>query len=521
MGTVFLAEDQLEHRRVAVKRLSLEGLGPSAAAERVRQFAREAELLARLRHPQLPQVLDFFLDEGQPYLVMELVEGQNLDDLLHLRGPLPEATVRDFMAQLANLLVYLHSQTVVFRDLKPSNVILSGDRLMLVDFGIAKELAPTGGDTQTGARGLLSTGYSAPEQYAGGTGPDSDLYGLGATAYTLLNGQPPPCSLERLLGEARLAPLRSDVSLELSDLIEECLAPRREQRPPGAESVVARLARMPVPGSPRPLRPPPSVEPPTARHPLRLPRKRVSLPVLALGSVIGLMLLFHPPPPFKLNVTSDPPGARVMLGDRELGTTPCQAWAPPGPALVTVVKEGYLPEPFMLEGFDGTSHALQVELRPGRLPLEDALMSPENHPEFFPYGRGPVPGRDPASWERLQGLLAFRVPPGYRLEARTDSLVALSATGVTASVRIEPDRPDLLTRELEAAQREGWTLLASEGTSERGFLRLERGGSLACRSVRRLHGQRALLMVECAPGSAGTDLVRAYDVVRNSFEPRF
>jgi hypothetical protein len=196
MGAVYLAEDiNLPGRQVAVK----ENFDPSAAAQD--QFKREALILARLRHQNLPQVTDHFIERasGRQYLIMDYVEGDDLETLLAQRGPLPETEALNWIAQVLDALEYMHfwvdpttgqAAPVIHRDIKPANIkVTPQGRVMLVDFGIAKY--QTGAGTQTGAR-AASPGFSPVEQYTGGTDARSDIYAVGATLYCLLTGQVPP-----------------------------------------------------------------------------------------------------------------------------------------------------------------------------------------------------------------------------------------------------------------------------------------------------------------------------------------
>ena len=212
MGAVYLAEDQsLPGRLVAVK----ENFDPSRSAQE--QFKREAVMLARLKYPNLPQVTDHFIEKpsGRQYLVMDYVEGEDLDQILSRRGPLPEAEVLGWMEQVFDALEYMHTWVdtasrkptpVIHRDIKPSNIKLTPEgRIMLVDFGIAKY--QTGAGTETGAR-AASPGFSPVEQYTGGTDVRSDVYALGATLYCLLTGQVSPES-PRIAAGMPLTPPRA------------------------------------------------------------------------------------------------------------------------------------------------------------------------------------------------------------------------------------------------------------------------------------------------------------------------
>ena len=183
-GTLYRAWDTALGRPCALK----ENLDPSPGGQR--QFLREAKILANLIHPSLPRVTDYFLVQGQSqYLVMDYVEGQDLQEMLEDRGsPLPEVRVQVWAGQICDALTYLHSQTppVIHRDIKPANIkITPSGQAVLVDFGIAKVYDPKL-KTTLGAQ-AVSPGYSPYEQYGKGkTDPRTDIYALGATLYTLL-----------------------------------------------------------------------------------------------------------------------------------------------------------------------------------------------------------------------------------------------------------------------------------------------------------------------------------------------
>ena len=209
-GAVYKAWDITLNRPCALKE-SFE-LG----AEAGRQFLREAQILANLSHPNLPRVTDFFTVPavGQ-YLVMDFVEGQDLEALLaQSGGKLPEAQALGYISQACEALEYLHSQQppVIHRDIKPANIKIAPPdkyypqgRVMLVDFGVAK-LFDMGTKTTLGAR-AVTPGYSPYEQYGQGTtDARSDIYALGATLYTLLTGQAPAESVQRVVRDPLVPP---------------------------------------------------------------------------------------------------------------------------------------------------------------------------------------------------------------------------------------------------------------------------------------------------------------------------
>ncbi len=200
MGTVYLAFDQALNIRVAVK----ENLNLNPQSER--QFRREAELLANLRHPNLPRVTDHFILEEQQYLVMDYIGGKDLQSRAARQAPTLDE-VLSWADSVCDGLTYLHTRKppVIHRDIKPANIKLQPDgTIMLVDFGIAKEFDQA--VTTTGARGL-TPGFSPPEQYgAQRTDARSDQFSLGATLYALLTGKRPTDSIERTIKKVELTP---------------------------------------------------------------------------------------------------------------------------------------------------------------------------------------------------------------------------------------------------------------------------------------------------------------------------
>ena len=191
MAAVWRATDTVLHREVAVKRLHA---GLHADDELIERFAREALLVARLSHPNLVRVLDRGDDGDGPYLVMELVEGENLKARIRREGPLRPDDAMRICVQVARALDYAHAQGVVHRDIKAQNVLLSGDGpAKLTDFGIARmmEAGAEQGLTRTDML-LGSADYLSPEQ-ANGHALDarSDVYSLGIVLFECLTATLP------------------------------------------------------------------------------------------------------------------------------------------------------------------------------------------------------------------------------------------------------------------------------------------------------------------------------------------
>ncbi len=225
----------------------------------VRQFAREATMLATLRHANLPKVTDHFsIPEKGQYLVMEFIDGEDLQEKLQQTGgPLPEALVLDWMGQILDALVYLHEMQppVIHRDIKPANIrITAKGQAFLVDFGIAKLYDPEV-KTTVGAR-AVTPGYSPHEQYGqGATDVRSDIYALGATMYTLLTGEVPPESVGRMLEDPLIPPMQLNPALSpgLAAVVQRALEvdPRKRFQSAAefrrAWMAVARPAGVPLP----------------------------------------------------------------------------------------------------------------------------------------------------------------------------------------------------------------------------------------------------------------------------------
>ncbi len=213
MGAVYRAWDMRLRIPVALKEMcSQPGIAPEALNELREQFQQEAAILARLSHPNLVRVTDYFEEGGNAYLVMDYVQGESLADLIYRVGPQPEPLVTRWAKQLLDALAYCHDQNVMHRDIKPQNIIIGADgRAVLVDFGLVKLWDPNDPRTRAVMRGLGTPEYAPPEQYGLSgqhTDPTSDLYSLGATLYHALTGRIPPTATERIARPERFIPLR-------------------------------------------------------------------------------------------------------------------------------------------------------------------------------------------------------------------------------------------------------------------------------------------------------------------------
>ncbi|HEY0755551.1 MAG TPA: serine/threonine-protein kinase [Ktedonobacteraceae bacterium] len=196
MGSVLLAKDtRLADKLTVVKVLNADSSDTEKLHEDVRNFKREAETLAHLNHPLIPDVTDHFEEGSRYYMVMDYVDGENLEHWLErTRQPMTEEDVLRYALEVLDILEYLSRQqpAIVHRDIKPANIIIGAQdkHAHLVDFGIARAKTTLNGQMRK-TTALGTPGYAPPEQYQGYADPRSDLYALAATIHHLITNRDP------------------------------------------------------------------------------------------------------------------------------------------------------------------------------------------------------------------------------------------------------------------------------------------------------------------------------------------
>jgi serine/threonine protein kinase len=329
MGEVYLAEDQTLANKVAVK--ANHNMNANSAA----QFIREARLLASLKHPNLPRVIDYFTENDTQYLVMDYIPGEDLRTLVEKKRKFNTEQILKWAEQLGNAITYLHTQNppIFHRDIKPTNIkLMPNGEVVLVDFGIAKVGDPSQ-ETLTGAW-AFTPGFAPPEQVSGlRTGPQSDQFSLAATLYYVFSGKSPADSARRLMGEEELISLKTlvpDVPQHVSDAIEKALSIKQDARfttvadfveairssspipDPSSAQKTQMGSRPQPPATPVSIAPPPAIAPPIAPAPALTPKKKkgvgiwIALAGLAVITVVAVVLLSSNTLNFNFNAGSAP-----------------------------------------------------------------------------------------------------------------------------------------------------------------------------------------------------------------------
>ncbi len=300
MGVVYRAWDPAMGREIAIKVLRARaGIGP----EEIERFHREARAAGRVRHPGIIAIHDVGHHDEEPFIVMDLVEGETLKERLERGLERDEALA--LVIALSDALEHAHQAGVTHRDVKPANVLLEGDRPILTDFGLAADAVDSGQLTATGT--LMGTPhYMPPEQVEGrkgGVGPPADVYALAAVLYEALCGRRPFEAdgvvgvYKRILTEDPPAPRQfaPDISPALESVILRALSKDPDARYPTAGPFGAALRKLAADVAP-------ALDPPLSRS--ETPRRRLGAAALAgvlvVGAIAGVLLASgsgDPPPP--------------------------------------------------------------------------------------------------------------------------------------------------------------------------------------------------------------------------------
>ncbi|MFC1960722.1 PQQ-binding-like beta-propeller repeat protein [Chloroflexota bacterium] len=212
-------------RHVAVKEMLNLATDPQIREMTLRNFEREANILATLNHPAMPEIYDYFPGDNHVYLVMEFINGKDLEAILNSvpMDKIPIETILKWSIELCDVLAYLHEhqpEPIIFRDVKPSNVMIDQHgNVRLIDFGIAKKFNPS----QRGHTMIGTEGYSAPEQYKGDVTPASDIYAIGATLHHILTRRDPRLEPPFSFTERSITKLNSQVSAQFAAIVMRAL----------------------------------------------------------------------------------------------------------------------------------------------------------------------------------------------------------------------------------------------------------------------------------------------------------
>jgi outer membrane protein assembly factor BamB len=240
MGSVYLARDMhfpTVQRNVAVKEMLNLASDPNLRELTLRNFEREANILADLSHPAIPKIYDYFSSRDRAYLVMEYISGRDLEAMVNtVPDFVPFEMVRRWALELCDVLSYLHAhepEPIIFRDMKPSNVMIDSQGIVrLIDFGIAKTFQPDQKGTQIGTEG-----YAPPEQYRGEATPSGDVYALGATLHHVLTRQDPRMEAPFSFQERPIRQTNPSVPEAFAAIIMKALAYNATERFPSAQAM--------------------------------------------------------------------------------------------------------------------------------------------------------------------------------------------------------------------------------------------------------------------------------------------
>jgi tetratricopeptide (TPR) repeat protein len=520
MGVVYKANQVSLKRLVALKMMLA---GAHADAEDLARFAREAEAVARLRHPNIVQIYAIGEQDGLPYFSLEFVEGGSLADRLN-GTPQPWRPAAELVATLARAMHAAHQQQIVHRDLKPGNVLLTADgQPKITDFGLAKRLdATVAARTQSGA--IMGTPcYMAPEQAAGHAsevGPAADVYALGAILYELLTGRPPFQAatvwdtLEQVQTQEPVPPrrLQPKVPRDLETICLNCLQKAPRKRYASAQDLADDLRRF-LADEPIRARPTPAWE-----RAVKWVRRRpvaaglVAACVVAVASLVAGALLYGRNQQLRARESArDLREVERELKDRadsDLRRAEVQQLLLRGQEALAAGNGGEA-QPWLIEARTQSRDDPRLSeewARAERLlaQIDQRLQARANYQRFKTYhAEALFRAAQVTGLDRLADLKATREAAGkalacFDLAAQTRTSLVLDNSHFTADERAEipTDCYELL---LLLAEAEAQPLGSDEqphAQADRALRTLERARQLLGRSTRAYHWQRAQTLAQ-------------------------
>ena len=347
MSTVYAARDlRFSHveRLCAVKEMFVREPNDHHRVSQISNFEREAALLATLSHPAIPKIYDYFSCGGLVYLVLEFIEGTDLERWLSRSDePVAESTLIDWSLQILDVLSYLHEHQpdpIVFRDLKPSNVMLRADgAITLIDFGIARTFQPLQRGTMIGTEG-----YAPPEQYRGTAEPRGDIYALGATLHHLSTRMDPRSEPPFTFDQRPVRTLNETLSEAFEQVVRRATAYALADRFPSAAAMAQALSEIQATADESPRTGIPVYRPPAAT------RAPISLPAITTGPVAATeRVLWTVQTGDEVRGTAAISGERAFIGsyDQHLYAL---ALSDGGIAWRFRANRGIIARPLMLEG---------------------------------------------------------------------------------------------------------------------------------------------------------------------------